>query len=877
LQRQLSLEASKDSGADPTEVSDDLRRRVDEEIASTGLHLVTERDVRTILMRIGAPEPAGNAATRDQDDRVALRSRAKSPGHYGLLFWGVILPIITIGLEVGTHMCAGVFFDPIPTWWHVMLVCTVPLINFLTWAAIRQEKETWTKPLGWATGFAIAISGFYALLYLPLVPMAVLGVFFLGFGLLPLTPLLSFIGACSLRRLLSTQVRQTPFARLTGLWRGTSLGALAIMLIAIPTIATRYLAALAASDSEQTRTVAVKWLRAIGSQRVLLADCYGATSWSRNSALGFIVGQPLAAEEARAVFFRVTGKPFNSLPAPQQNYARGGWDLLDDLEWDSERGGETVAGRVKGLSLSQSRMDGLFDPDAAWSYVEWIMEFKNSAQGPREARAQIALPPGGCVSRLTLWVNGEEREAAFAGSSQVREAYQTVAIARRRDPVLVTSCGLDRVMMQCFPVPAHGTMKVRVGITSPAALASSSQALSSLPAFLERNFSVPAEVKHSIWVESDQLLSSSNELLKQHRAEAERFGLSGDIPDMDLGSARSTIMAARSADHDRSWVVDHAISDGSIVWQRVETAQNWKPERIVFVLDGTAGMTEAYRQLAQTLSHLPAEADIAVVHASDALQIFPAQPSRAAAVQLSSKIPSLHARGGQDNVPALLAGWDLAAAKERSAVIWVHGPQPILLGKFEALKQRLDWCSSHSNVPRVFDFPTRPGPNRVLEKVDGTSPFISVIRHGSLNEDIERLFRKWGEEKSLQVVRNHAANTNAVAGTLGKHCSKHLTRLWAYEEVLKKISAKKTSDALALAARYQLVTPVSGAVVLETAAQFASAGLKAIDPNSAPSVPEPSVIAIVALAAFVLFVVRPRWLKRKNASLAATDSQISHH
>src|SRR3954468_1430600 len=95
-----AAKASKDSGADPTEVSDDLRRRVDEEIASTGLHLVTERDVRTILMRIGAPEPAGNAATRDQDDRVALRSRARSPGHYGLLFWGVILPIITIGLEV---------------------------------------------------------------------------------------------------------------------------------------------------------------------------------------------------------------------------------------------------------------------------------------------------------------------------------------------------------------------------------------------------------------------------------------------------------------------------------------------------------------------------------------------------------------------------------------------------------------------------------------------------------------------------------------------------------------------------------------------------------------------------------------------------------
>ena len=87
-------------------------------------------------------------------------------------------------------------------------------------------------------------------------------------------------------------------------------------------------------------------------------------------------------------------------------------------------------------------MDGLLDPDAAWSYVESTMEFKNVSERPQEARAELALPPGGFVSRLTLWVNGEEREAAFAGSSQVREAYKQVAVIQRRDPVLVTSCGL---------------------------------------------------------------------------------------------------------------------------------------------------------------------------------------------------------------------------------------------------------------------------------------------------------------------------------------------------------------------------------------------------------------------------------------------------
>ncbi len=46
-----------------------------------------------------------------------------------------------------------------------------------------------------------------------------------------------------------------------------------------------------------------------------------------------------------------------------------------------------------------------------------------------------------------------------------------------------------------------------------------------------------------------------------------------------------------------------------------------------------------------------------------------------------------------------------------------------------------------------------------------------------------------------------------------------------------------------IAAKYQLVTPVSGAVVLETLEQFRQHGLEPIDADSAPSVPglpEPS-------------------------------------
>jgi len=63
-------------------------------------------------------------------------------------------------------------------------------------------------------------------------------------------------------------------------------------------------------------------------------------------------------------------------------------------------------GRIKGLFLESSRLDTTVHSDAAWSYTEWTMEFRNDSRQQREARAQLLLPPGGAVPRPTLWVHG---------------------------------------------------------------------------------------------------------------------------------------------------------------------------------------------------------------------------------------------------------------------------------------------------------------------------------------------------------------------------------------------------------------------------------------------------------------------------------------
>ena len=115
----------------------------------------------------------------------------------------------------------------------------------------------------------------------------------------------------------------------------------------------------------------------------------------------------------------------------------------------------------------------------------------NDAPVQREARAELALPPGGVVSRVTLWIDGVEHEAAFAGRDVSRRAYERVVRARR-DPILVTASAPDRILVQCFPVqPNGGVMKARIGITAPLQLARRTAGTLGLPYFTQRNFDVP--------------------------------------------------------------------------------------------------------------------------------------------------------------------------------------------------------------------------------------------------------------------------------------------------------------------------------------------------------------------------------------------------
>ncbi|HET6972632.1 MAG TPA: VIT domain-containing protein [Pyrinomonadaceae bacterium] len=767
-------------------------------------------------------------------------------------FAGVIMPTISITVEATTHICAGVFFDPIPTIWHLLFVIFVPLAQLQVWFAIRRRSPEHLALAGFLNAVAIGVSIFYAIVYLPLVPLALLALLF-GLGLLPLAPLLSLIASLimrhQLKRLAAAAPRRSFALKARGLLAGLALTAAVIGMAELPATITTIGLYMATSSSPQTRANGIQFLRKYGNKDALLRSCYDRTGWATDViSSAFAVQNPITPVEAQKIYYRVTGETFDaSIPLERTGVRVATREIIN---FDNNQGGEQVGGgQLAGLSLASSKLDGSVDADGGVGYMEWTLTFRNDSNVQREARAEVQLPPGGVVSRLTLWVNGEEREAAFAGRGQVREAYQKVAIQQRRDPVLVTTTGRDRVLVQCFPVPpGQGEMKIRFGITLPLVLEDETHAKLLLPHFVSKNFNIPEDVKHAVSVQGKTAMWPINNAFLSGRRE-DLFSWAGTISDNELADNRSAIALNRYAVREM-WTRD-PFNPGFAVTQSVTEYTPQYLRRIVVVVDTSAAMRVYVPQIYHAIESLPPGFDVKLVWAD-----------------ADDSGGDVTFNGGADNAPALLQAWNLAAETAgNNAIVWIHNPQRVLLSPVDELRKR--WERPYG--PTLYSVQIANGSDEVEKQLDGIDEVRTVARVGFLQKDLENLFSQLtGRVKTLQLVRSSKKLDKRRQTFGGVETSDHLARLWANDEVTRILAPRDetlTAKARSLAIQYQLVTPVTGAVVLENAAQYRASGLQPVDAGTVPTIPEPEMVALLIVAgAFMIWITYMKYRKKGRGS-----------
>jgi len=840
----------------------DLRRRVYEEAeAETGEELSLIQ-LERILGKIDSDyQPFG--PPRLQQIKNAS-DKISQPKFWGW-FLGVIVPVAVVAFEATASFCGSVFFDPIPTWWHFVLLALVPLLNGWLLTGARGASE---KLKGAACGVTVTVSGFYALLFFPLLPLSMIAVLMVGMGLLSLSPIFAWFASYRLGSSLRNK-SISPAAFRTGWWLGAAAVVLSLILLEGPAIWTRANVSMAAGD--EGNPAAIERMRFFHSERTLLQACYesagrrgdiGGTDiagWIGSgwripgSMFGLRNSRPPDSEKAREVFFRVTGKSFTSMKPPVSGSSLlGRGDRLENWEFDDHLGGDQVAVRLKNLDLRESRFDGHVDSVSRIGYGEWTMIFENrSPFQQQEARCLVKLPPGGRVSRLTLWVNGEPREAAFSGVAQVKAAYKEVAVVQRLDPVLVTMAGPDTMLVQCFPVPPKGQMKIRFGVT--AALDGNRW---ELPRIIERNFGTKEGLEHAVWMQADSGFKLTG-LKESHAAVKDGPGqsLSLAVPAIHAMAEGLTLVAdGLPNEAETVWCEDpFAKADERFLLREPRSLKIEGSGKIVLVIDGSASLAKSKDWLVNALG----EGVIGILADDFARPVT------------TQELADYTFSGGRDNEPALRNAIRLAKENGGIPVVWVHGPQAIGLSQSESLLQFLE---RGTNLPVIYSVEAVAGPNRLAEAIYKSG----VLKRGPTLIEPGEDFREFVD--GLQTGRQETGWTwrrSAESETLpGKKVWDQLARLWAARAAEDPTLMVEEAARPEVAARYQLVTPVSGAVVLETQKQFADHGLKPVDGGAVPKipgVPEPSTGLLIVLTASAAIFRRQRAASRLKIGAADAD------
>jgi hypothetical protein len=388
-----------------------------------------------------------------------------------------------------------------------------------------------------------------------------------------------------------------------------------------------------------------------------------------------------------------------------------------------------------------------------------------------------------------------------------------------------------------------------------------------LPYFIERNFRVDDKVTHSVWIESKKPLESSLNSLKPENPSANLFAVRGAISRVEMAKAFPAVRAVRSALVNEAWTLDPFSKTGEVIAQRIEPNSSTTPMRAVFVIDGSAAMRDQVASIADAVAKMPERGAFAMVVASDEVvelaPMRPATPENAA--KAAEALKRFDYRGGQDNLPALTRAWEIASQNPDSVIVWIHEPVPMLLGSTDELRRRWERRPSGAHL---FDLQTRRGATLIIENLSGLAAVNRLTRMGDAPQELRRLFSRFsGGSQQFTVTRSKLPGARQVASSNSKETSKHLARLWAFGEVtnLLRIGDGKSSDAaMKLASSYQLVTPLTGAVVLETQEQYQRAGLEPVNPGTVPTIPEPEEWLLMLSALLVLswILIRRRFACR---------------
>ncbi len=742
---------------------------------------------------------------------------------------GVVLPVLSIAVSLAFSfegIWRLILLHPLETLIEAFLVASVPAANYAAWHSLCYGGNRNPIRLGIFNGVAIAV---------PAITLAIsIACFALGYPLIdsvtkePHNLSVALMGAVSIPALIVAlyltfslrNAKQTRDAKIrTILYSLMGIGLTLVSFLGAEARSTyiRIAENWSLSDEATERETGLAMLRGADPEKELKMEC--ADVHTAGIAGLFL---PLNADAQKRLFFAATGKPYRD--RQNTNMSLMSNDYLKN---------HVVGSTVDGLSLHRSAIFGKVHPNTLSSTLDWNFVFKNKTYMNQEARAELALPEGAVISGLTLWINGVEKRGSFRANEQAGGSYQWINV-QHKDPALITDLGRGRYLLQASPVPGQGEMKVQLTITEPLKLDGEKIASFGMPHFIDQNFSLTGEHEINLRSKSRLITGSKLSAIKPVQTLDGEQLLLGSLKEDDI--SKSTFSVKVDSPIDFKTIATKDPSSAKFFVEELKTKSSNAPRHLVVVVDASQAMKSHVEEVVAALENVPGDIDTKVVLAGD---------KKTEPVTLSEGIAMLKKGdfgGGQDNLQALVKAAERAGENKDGAVLWIHGPQPgynnenYLMPPYAAAPSffeiALDDCLTDTN-----DF---------FKNHREIGPFNAVARSGPLGEDLKAFLSKWkpGAKETFVEIASVLDLAQAPTQLVEKDdaASREVAVLAAAHQAADLIRKGDTVKAATLGANYQIVTPVTSAVVLEQGAVNPTA-INMGGPNAAAlpqSVPQPA-------------------------------------
>jgi hypothetical protein len=721
---------------------------------------------------------------------------------WAVMIFGIWLPSLLIAsyaIACFERVVRLLFKHPIETLVECVAVIAVPVANFLAWRAFCNGDKGHGMRLcllnGMALGTGILAAAFSAIGFFDDHPLA-LGA-------------MSSVAACSaatsltlclkLRQLAETRLSRTRRLLYAGCGLLLSVGMLGAA--EARSFVIRLSESMALSTNIADREVGMQHLRQLDCEQDLRMQCAD----ERTAGLCGLLFK-ISPQRERRLYFELTGKPYGN------SFTDSVYSMSDEYLQRN-----VVGDAVKELSLVRSAITGDVNNRSLTCTTDWTMVLKNDGFVNREARAEIALPPGAVVSDLTLWSNGQPYRAGFG---ELHGSYGWTGSSVNQ-PAVVTDLGRGRVLLQCSSVPAQGEQKVRLAITTRLKPESQTQATLVLPQVVAANFSPCKE--HRLRLRSADEMSMALAGVRRVDAPDGTKLLEGSLKDDNVHGAPQMVRVTRNAEVGPFVARDDFSPEGGYIVETLNRTEITAPDNLVVVLDGSQSMRNNFEMVRNALLALPknVKASLLVAGKGDNLE---AQPLDEGLKKLDAK----QFTGGYDNLEAVIKAAELAGDTKHGAVLWIHGPQP-------SFNEEIYITTPYISRPRFYEMALDNGftdVNEFLRNHQEIGPFVAVPRCLSLGEDLTAFVNRWAPGSVDYVLTFNHVHNNPDRALLPAREAAAISKLYVRDACQQMLQAHQTAQAAQAASGARIVTTVSSAAVTQQTQPEPAAAIAAMDNNS---------------------------------------------